>query len=309
VKLGIHSFALIVTLTMLFAFFGTPPARGQTPAQCCSISVINESTGVVTAVVNSSGQTFRFKLSSPQPTASLYVGEIVYANFITGQVSFDGKSMVGSILTPLAPAAPTIAKAEDARIAEHPEDVPITVETLRPALAQVIAAAKDDFQSLIGKPADEKSDTLRVGLTFHDLKLSAFPEVLLPGLACRMMYHEPDKQWQTNTWSVVCVQEHGNLDEKMTSDYTNLVETVKQATGLPGDEFGVGSSVETRPGSHDLQKPRYTVFVEGGDGGGDRSSRIMNQVHNPTLPYIRVGLDGSFDGWYVTLQVGNHYPH
>ena len=302
-KLGMRSFALM----MLPAFFATPPAWAQTAVPCCVISAINDSAGVVTAEVKTSGQTFTFKLSNPQATASLYVGEGVYANFTTHQVSLNGKNMVGSILTPLAPAPAAPAKAENSRITENPEDVPITLEALQPALARVIAMEMDDFQPLLDGAAQEESDKWRGGFSFIGRDWTKYySKVSLPGLDCRILSHDPDSEWHALTWSFGCVREYGNFTERMNSDYEDLVRVVKAATGLPSitsDDrrpgIGILLSVETRPGSHEFQKERRTIFEEG------------DPIAIPVMPreYVRVSLDGHMLGWSLVLQVGRHYPH
>jgi len=78
-------------------------------ATCCSITAINSSTGVVTAKVNATGQTFQFNLNNPAQLHSLQVGQGVYANLEAKQVSLDGKSVSGAIKTiqPAANAAAT----------------------------------------------------------------------------------------------------------------------------------------------------------------------------------------------------------
>lgn len=62
------------------------------PAEpCCQITAINAQTGMVTARVNATGQTFQFQ-TSPQLLQSLKVGQRVYANFTAKRASLDGKS-------------------------------------------------------------------------------------------------------------------------------------------------------------------------------------------------------------------------
>ncbi|HEV2489718.1 MAG TPA: hypothetical protein VGT03_07915 [Candidatus Acidoferrales bacterium] len=75
-----------------------PQSVAKLPAPSCRVTSINSSTGVVTAVVNSTGQTFHFTLTDPAQLKSLVVGQGVFANLKTSQVSFDGKTPAGTII-------------------------------------------------------------------------------------------------------------------------------------------------------------------------------------------------------------------
>ena len=72
-------------------------AQGSAPA--ATITAINETTGVVTAKVKSSGQLFQFTPSNKAQFSQLKIGQPVFANFSSRQVSFDGKSPAGTILS------------------------------------------------------------------------------------------------------------------------------------------------------------------------------------------------------------------
>ncbi len=83
----------MTTLSFLFIFLvlSCPPAAAAaTP--CCGIKAIDQQTGIVTAVVNQTGETFQFKVTDPKLLRSLKVGQGVYANFASKQVSVDGIS-------------------------------------------------------------------------------------------------------------------------------------------------------------------------------------------------------------------------
>jgi len=88
-----------------------PYAHAAPP--CCSITAINQQSEIVTAKVNATGQVFEFKVTSQVSLQSLRVGEAIYANFTTRQVSLDGKTPCGSIVGvgptkgPLAPTTPS----------------------------------------------------------------------------------------------------------------------------------------------------------------------------------------------------------
>jgi lysozyme len=70
---------------------------------CCSITAINTSTGLVTAKENATGKIFQFKVTNAALLNSLKIGQGVYANFATGQVSLDGSTMCCSIMPPAPP--------------------------------------------------------------------------------------------------------------------------------------------------------------------------------------------------------------
>ncbi|HYL13974.1 MAG TPA: GH25 family lysozyme [Terriglobales bacterium] len=76
------------------------------PAPCCSITAINTSTGVVTANVSANGNIFQFKVTNAALLNSLKVGQGVYANFTTNQVSLDGTTACCAITTSPAPPPP-----------------------------------------------------------------------------------------------------------------------------------------------------------------------------------------------------------
>jgi hypothetical protein len=93
---------------------GTPGAGGaQVPPPCCTITAIDANSGVVSAKVTASGSAFHFKASTPRVLATLKVGQGVYANFTTQQVSLDGRSACcaiiagspapGGVATPIRP--------------------------------------------------------------------------------------------------------------------------------------------------------------------------------------------------------------
>ncbi len=83
-----------VALVLVFAIH----ARAATP--CCQITGINAATGVVTAKVNATGQSFQFKPSSQTCWNAMRVGVAVYANFQARQISLDGRTICGTIVSP-----------------------------------------------------------------------------------------------------------------------------------------------------------------------------------------------------------------
>jgi len=63
------------------------------------ITNINDSSGIVTAKDNATGQSFRFRVANAGIVGQLYVGQRIFANFAGRQVSFDGKAALGAITT------------------------------------------------------------------------------------------------------------------------------------------------------------------------------------------------------------------
>ena len=59
-------------------------------APCCSITAVDARAGTVTAKDNTTGKSFSFQLSNVNLLNSLKVGQGIYANFGTRQVSVDG---------------------------------------------------------------------------------------------------------------------------------------------------------------------------------------------------------------------------
>jgi hypothetical protein len=76
-------------------------------APCCSITAINAHNGTVSANVNSTGAPFLFKVTDGSGLSRFRVGQGVYANFSTNQVSLDGKNPCCTIIsrsqTPVTP--------------------------------------------------------------------------------------------------------------------------------------------------------------------------------------------------------------
>lgn len=66
---------------------------------CCIITAIDPRTGLVTAKDTGAGTTFEFKPSDPRQLAFVRVGQLVFANFPTKQVSLDGTVICCAILS------------------------------------------------------------------------------------------------------------------------------------------------------------------------------------------------------------------
>ena len=83
-------FASIIFLLMFDAAslsFGA--TQGANPKPCCAITSIESTTGIVTAKENSSGQTFQIKVSDAALLHSLRIGQGIFANLKTEQVSVE----------------------------------------------------------------------------------------------------------------------------------------------------------------------------------------------------------------------------
>ena len=85
-------------------------ANAQAPG--ATITGVNEKTGVVTAKVNSTGQVFEFVLANKAELARVRPGQGVYVNLGKRQVSLDGKSASGTIVTiPSTPGEKAVTPA------------------------------------------------------------------------------------------------------------------------------------------------------------------------------------------------------
>lgn len=67
---------------------------------CCAITAIDARTGLISAKVNSSAAPFQFRVPTPLMARTLRVGQNVYANFTTNQVSLDGRKACCTITSP-----------------------------------------------------------------------------------------------------------------------------------------------------------------------------------------------------------------
>src|SRR5437660_9091560 len=91
---------LILSLGLLGSLHVLAPRTIAQEKTCCSITSIDKRNGLVSAKVDATGQAFQFRLSKGGGVGSLKIGERVYANFSTHQVSLDGKSICCSIAAP-----------------------------------------------------------------------------------------------------------------------------------------------------------------------------------------------------------------
>jgi len=128
----------------------TKPVATAATVACCSITGIDVGTGQVTARVNATGQTFTFTASA-SVLSSLNVGQGIYANFTSKQISVDGKSASGTVISgpsaasalapAAAPPATSSAKASAAAPAIAAAPVAKSVTTATPASTSTSATA------------------------------------------------------------------------------------------------------------------------------------------------------------------------
>lgn len=76
----------------------TPQPAASNDGACCTIVSVNVATGVVLAEMKATAEKFQFQVTR-QLAQSLSVGQAVYANFRTRQVSIDGRTASGTIVT------------------------------------------------------------------------------------------------------------------------------------------------------------------------------------------------------------------
>jgi hypothetical protein len=129
-------FLLLVLGVLLSAGVFAPRARAQ--AACCTITAINSQTGIVAATVNASGATFDFKLPNVNFLKQVRVGQGVFANFTSHQVSLDGRTVCCSIISgPTAsttlPATSTTTPATPAKPAVTPPGASASAAKSAPA--------------------------------------------------------------------------------------------------------------------------------------------------------------------------------
>src|SRR6185437_7886026 len=82
-----YSIAAVLAFTVLFSL-ATPKVFAIEP--CCSITGIDQKSGTVTARENATSRVFTFKVTDAKLLSSLKIGQGVYANFTTKQVSLNG---------------------------------------------------------------------------------------------------------------------------------------------------------------------------------------------------------------------------
>src|SRR2546425_12521448 len=89
----------LVVLAMAVGFLATFVPQANAAEPCCNIAKIDARTGVVTAQDRATGHTFQFT-ASPAVLQKMKVGQGVYANFKTNQVSINNIQPCCGIIPP-----------------------------------------------------------------------------------------------------------------------------------------------------------------------------------------------------------------
>ncbi|MFL6438659.1 MAG: hypothetical protein ACJ71Q_13860 [Terriglobales bacterium] len=82
-----------------------PMMSQQANKACCVVASTNAASNVAMGRVNSTGQTFGFRLTNGVSVTQLHAGQPIYANFSTKEISLDGQHTGGAI-TQVAGQAP-----------------------------------------------------------------------------------------------------------------------------------------------------------------------------------------------------------
>ena len=92
-------FKLVALATVATLFIAIATAS-YAVEPCCNITSIDTITGIITAKVNANanGQTFQFRVNDVAQLKHLKVGQPIYANLNTRQVSFDGQHAAGELI-------------------------------------------------------------------------------------------------------------------------------------------------------------------------------------------------------------------
>lgn len=157
----------VVTPAPTAAPAATKPVATAAPAACCSITGIDAGTGQVTARVNATGQTFTFTANASVLSA-LKVGQSVYANFTSKQISVDGKSASGTIIS-----GPSTASASAPAAATAPAG---TSSAAASATAPAIATAPVAKTATTTTPASTSTSAAISAAS----KVAAIPAIATP---------------------------------------------------------------------------------------------------------------------------------
>jgi hypothetical protein len=259
------------------------------PVTCCGIVGIDASTGVVTARVTSTGQQFQFTLSNSAQTRTLRAGQGIYANFSTRQVSLDGKTPAGTIVSVTGPGtAPN--GATQTTSGETPRQANVSAGTAGLHPPQFVATKQIDPCSIPpADPADVLKALLSLGIKPY------FPRAMQNG------------------------GEHIKLSDPEVEQVTcpNMMMTVKfvieyrQTRGFP--QFQVSGTVE-------MQSPLIgQVQYQPGANGGTvitqanflRATAVLTDIkitalHLKNVPnwldntWLRACLNGQYSNWGCT---------
>ena len=176
--------SLATAMTLLL-----PEANAQ-QKPCCSISNVDVRNGLVSAIVKATGQAFNFKPNMPALLNSMKAGEDVYASFSTREVSLDGKTVCGTIVSigpPKAPLPmPSARKAPSAASRLKPATAPNSGRSTTPGEANGPIAGQSLGQSsatpaccqITGVNASAGTVTAKVNTTGQTFQFKAHPQQL-----------------------------------------------------------------------------------------------------------------------------------
>jgi len=111
---------MLCTAGLLIVLAAVP---GAYAAPCCSITGIDQKTGIVTARETATGRVFTFTVTNAKMRGSLRVGQGVYANFAKMQVSLDG-IVTCCAISSLQPQGKTLNAGSVAPPPGVPRDLP-----------------------------------------------------------------------------------------------------------------------------------------------------------------------------------------
>jgi len=214
------------TILSAIAFLAISAALtiAQTQRPAATITAIDNQTGVVTAKVKTTGQTFDFRLNNPAQTSQLRVGEGVYPNFKTDQVSLDGRTAAGTITRrgeSLRPNGAALVNGSRPNEALRPSDI-------RSSLRQVTIAPN---------PADSTGRTALL-----NLRLEPTNGNLLPNSLCASLNGEAidlvDRNQDGNYTGRLQLAEHFPYQEPVSFDSNGQELTPHKASAGGGLHWG-----------------------------------------------------------------------
>jgi hypothetical protein len=91
-----YNMLILFGVVLALLVFVTSEVRALDP--CCTVTGIDNRTGMVTANNTATGQTFQFQLNKAATLKTMKIGQGVYADFGTKQVSVDGATPCCSVL-------------------------------------------------------------------------------------------------------------------------------------------------------------------------------------------------------------------
>lgn len=252
------------------------PCRALEP--CCKITSIDGRTGVVTAQVNASGQTFQFKAGSGVSPGRLAAGQPIYANLKTGQVSLDGQNVCCRIIS--AGAAPAMAGKQQAAPgtpSQAPVPLPIpspsagspTVPTVQGTSGPFVSSVTLDPAHAVGGKGITVTVTLSApapsGGVFVDMSATDPSSVRILGTYT----HDPHPEKLL-------------IPPGKTQWFTNL-ETAPVATGTTATVTAARGPFNSKTATLQILPPTFAGFtMPNNDTGGDPNAVVSFLFTGPT---------------------------